>query len=138
MCFFKVDPKHAPIKPPGAAPTLTTLEEHYRVTLAGEGQEPEKAVDKTNPTSKSIAKSLDVNDKLEPNRPVRKVSAVATGKRKMSVPPNTKAIIRPRPEATSLPFFHVAAVRQWMRLAGGAARDELATWKGYGVNGEGK
>ncbi|KAL8766090.1 MAG: hypothetical protein Q9203_006449 [Teloschistes exilis] len=96
MCFFKFDPKHAPIRPPGAAPTLTTLEEHYRITLAGQGYEPEKPVDKTNPTTHPIATSLDVIDKLEPNRPVRKLSNVAASKRKMSVPPNTKAIIRSR------------------------------------------
>lgn len=96
MCFFKFDPKHGPIKPPGAAPTLTTLEEHYRITLAGQGHEPEKAVENTNPTTDTIAMSLDVNDKLGPNRPIRKLSTVPASKRKMSVPSNTKALIRPR------------------------------------------
>ncbi|KAL8708781.1 MAG: hypothetical protein Q9225_007549 [Loekoesia sp. 1 TL-2023] len=96
MCFFKIDPEHAPIEPPGAAPTLVTLEEHYRAALAGEENGPKTALDGGNPASKSIAKSLDANDKLEPNRPVSNGSAMAAGKRKMSVPLGTKVTRSPR------------------------------------------
>ncbi|KAL9599352.1 MAG: hypothetical protein Q9219_003885 [cf. Caloplaca sp. 3 TL-2023] len=91
MCFFKIDPKHAPLDPPGAAPTLTTLEEHYKATLAGEELGPGTALDRENPTSNSIATSLDINDKLEPNRPVDSRSAAAAAKkRKISLPVGTK------------------------------------------------
>ncbi|KAL8729723.1 MAG: hypothetical protein Q9166_004551 [cf. Caloplaca sp. 2 TL-2023] len=71
-----------------AAPTLVTLEEHYKATLAGELGEPKPAFDKGNSTSKAIASSLDVNDKLEPNKPVPDGSATTTTtrKRKISVP----------------------------------------------------
>lgn len=96
MCFFRVDPKHAPLNPPGAAPTLTTLEEHYRITLAGELNEPNQAPKKANPATKTIAQSLDINEKLEPNRPVTKLSAVAAGKRKMSVPSQTENTLTAR------------------------------------------
>lgn len=93
MCFFKIDPEHAPIEPPGAAPTLVTLEEHYRAALAGEENGPKTALDGANP---SVPKTLDANDKLEPNRPVSDGSAVAAGKRKMSVPLGTKVTMSPR------------------------------------------
>lgn len=96
MCFFKIDPKHAPLKPPGAAPTLTSLEEHYKAALAGEENGPGTALDEANPTSNSIAMSLDINDKLEPNRPVTNSSAATAGKRKKSVPLASKITISPR------------------------------------------
>ncbi|KAI4177133.1 MAG: hypothetical protein LQ343_000615 [Gyalolechia ehrenbergii] len=91
-----VDPKHAPLNPPGAAPTLTTLEEHYKATLAGEGNDPGTALDGDNPTSNSIALSLDINDKLEPNRPVTNGSAATAGKRKKSAPLAPKITMNPR------------------------------------------
>lgn len=90
MCFFRIDPEHAPLKPPGAAPTLTTLEEHYHAALMGEEDGPKPALDASNPTSKSVAQSLDVSDKLEPNRPVTNGSAVSPEKRRISVPFWTK------------------------------------------------
>lgn len=96
MCFFKIDPKHAPLKPPGAAPTLTSLEEHYKAALAGEESGPGTALDEANPTSNSIAMSLDINDKLEPNRPVTNSSAGTAKKRKKSVPLASKVTINPR------------------------------------------
>ena len=96
MCFFKVEPKHAPLKPPGAAPTLTSLEEHYRATLAGQLEDPNKAVDPTNKTSKYIAESLDVNEKLEPNKPVLEVPAAATEQRKRSLPVGSRKKVNPR------------------------------------------
>ncbi|KAL8934028.1 MAG: hypothetical protein Q9216_006107 [Gyalolechia sp. 2 TL-2023] len=91
-----VDPKHAPLNPPGAAPTLTSLEEHYKATLAGDGNAPAAALDGDNPTSNSIALSLDINDKLEPNRPISNGSAATAGKRKKSVPLASKTTINPR------------------------------------------
>ncbi|CAL8576427.1 hypothetical protein XPA_002311 [Xanthoria parietina] len=90
MCFFKIDTKHQPLKPPGAAPTLVSLEDHYKLTLAGELEESNIALDRDNPTSNAIASSLDVNDKLQPNRPVARASAVAPGKRKISLPGGRK------------------------------------------------
>ncbi|KAI4261892.1 MAG: hypothetical protein L6R42_002920 [Xanthoria sp. 1 TBL-2021] len=90
MCFFKIDTKHKPLKPPGAAPTLVSLEDHYKLTLAGELEESNIALDRENPTTKAIAASLDVNDKLEPNRPVARGSAAAAGKRKLSLPGGKK------------------------------------------------
>lgn len=97
MCFFRVDPKHAPLKPPGAAPTLTTLEEHYKAALMGEEIGQKSAMDANNPTSRSIAQSLDVSDNLEPNRPVTNGSAVTTKKkRKISVPLGTKMMAASR------------------------------------------
>lgn len=42
MCFIRVSPKHAPIKPPGAAPTLTSI--YDRPVL-------DTTVDMENPTS---------------------------------------------------------------------------------------
>ncbi|KAL8915829.1 MAG: hypothetical protein Q9172_006630 [Xanthocarpia lactea] len=86
MCFFKIDTRHKPLKPPGAAPTLVSLEDHYRATLAGELEEANIALDRGNPTARAIASSLDINEKLEPNQPVIEGSAVAAGKRKMTVP----------------------------------------------------
>ncbi|KAI4279969.1 MAG: hypothetical protein L6R38_004823 [Xanthoria sp. 2 TBL-2021] len=77
-------------RPPGAAPTLVSLEDHYKLTLAGELEESNIALDRENPTTKAIASSLDVNDKLEPNRPVARGSAAAAGKRKMSLPGGKK------------------------------------------------
>ncbi|KAL8645073.1 MAG: hypothetical protein Q9226_007465 [Calogaya cf. arnoldii] len=68
-----------------AAPTLVSLEDHYKLALAGELEESNVALDRENPTSKAIASSLDVNHKLEPNKPVTGGSTVAAGKRKMSV-----------------------------------------------------
>ncbi|KAL8763630.1 MAG: hypothetical protein Q9184_000630 [Pyrenodesmia sp. 2 TL-2023] len=93
MCLFKIDPKHAPLEPPGAAPTLVTLEEHYKANLMGElgeDHESKRALDQHNPTNNSIALSLDVNEKLEPNRPVIHGQPAAAGKRKMSLPLGTK------------------------------------------------
>ncbi|KAL8699296.1 MAG: hypothetical protein Q9201_006081 [Fulgogasparrea decipioides] len=91
----KIDPKHAPLNPPGAAPTLTTLEEHYRIVLAGEDDEPNKAVDGANPTSKNIA-DRDVSEKRKPNGRTAKISAVAAGKRKMSLPVGAKTTMSSR------------------------------------------
>lgn len=90
MCFFKVDPKHAPLEPPGAAPTLVTLEEHYKAALMGEETGPQIAPDRGNATSNSIAKSLDITEELEPSRPVADGSAVIAGKHKMTVPLGSK------------------------------------------------
>ncbi|KAI4124059.1 MAG: hypothetical protein LQ341_007116 [Variospora aurantia] len=90
MCFFRIDPEHAPLKPPGAAPTLTTLEEHYQAALMGEDDGPKPALDASNSTSKSIAQSLDVSANPEPNRPVTNGSAVSSEKRRISVPFFTK------------------------------------------------
>ncbi|KAL8988805.1 MAG: hypothetical protein Q9177_002180 [Variospora cf. flavescens] len=78
------------VEPPGAAPTLTTLEEHYQAALMGEEDGPKPALDASNPTSKSIAQSLDVSDNPEPNRPVTNGSAVSSEKRRISVPFFTK------------------------------------------------
>ncbi|KAL8810663.1 MAG: hypothetical protein Q9223_002239 [Gallowayella weberi] len=89
MCFFKIDTKHQPLKPPGAAPTLVSLEDHYKATLAGNLEEPKTELEKGNPTSRAIASSLDVNEKLEPKRSA-KLSSVAAGKRKMNVPDGKK------------------------------------------------
>ncbi|KAL8868117.1 MAG: hypothetical protein Q9174_005204 [Haloplaca sp. 1 TL-2023] len=91
MCFFKFEPKHAPLKPPGAAPTLTSLDEHYRITLAGQLEDPNKAMDPKNKT-----KSLDVNEKLEPNRPVLEVPLAAAEDRKMSLPVGSRKKVIPR------------------------------------------
>lgn len=93
MCFFKIDPKHAPLEPPGAAPTLVTLEEHYKANLMGElGEDldPKKPLDRQNPTDNSIGQSLQVSDKLEPSRPVSNGQPVVAGKLKMSLPSGTK------------------------------------------------
>ena len=80
-------------RPPGAAPTLVSLEEHYKATAAGELSQPEIALERGNPTSKAIATSLDANEKLEPNKPViNGVSAVAAGKRKISLPNGNKVL----------------------------------------------
>ena len=57
MCFIRVSPKHAPIKPPGAAPTLTSI--YDRPFL-------ETSVDLENPTSQHIVQSLNVDEKLHP------------------------------------------------------------------------
>ncbi|KAL8887010.1 MAG: hypothetical protein Q9192_006391, partial [Flavoplaca navasiana] len=81
------------ILPPGAAPTLVSLEEHYKATAAGELSQPEISLERGNPTSRAIATSLDVNEKLEPNKPVMNgVSAVAAGKRKMSLPNGNRVL----------------------------------------------
>ena len=72
MCFIRVNTKHQPIKPPGAAPTLTNV---YDKNIL------ETSIDVRNPTSNEIIASLDVNEKLQVNnaenahsQPVRKVS----------------------------------------------------------------
>ena len=57
MCFIRVSPKHAPLKPPGAAPTLTSI--YDRPIL-------DTSIDMDNPTAQEIVKSLDVNEKLRP------------------------------------------------------------------------
>lgn len=57
MCFIRVSPKHAPLKPPGAAPTLTSI--YDRPFL-------DTSIDMENPTAQEIVKSLDVNEKLRP------------------------------------------------------------------------
>ncbi|KAL8948632.1 MAG: hypothetical protein Q9222_005197 [Ikaeria aurantiellina] len=95
MCFFKVDTKHAPLEPPGAAPTLMTLEEHYKATLAGQMEGPNNALDGHNPTSKSIAQSLNVNEKLEPNKLVDQDATSSSGKRRVSVPVKAKVKMSP-------------------------------------------
>ena len=76
MCFIRVSPKHAPIKPPGAAPTLTSV--YDRPFL-------DTSVDIENPTSHEIVRSLNVDEKLHPVRtdsadeielqPIRRLSA---------------------------------------------------------------
>ena len=76
MCFIRVSPKHAPIKPPGAAPTLTSV--YDRPFL-------DTSVDMENPTSHEIVRSLNVDEKLHPVRadsadeielqPIRRLSA---------------------------------------------------------------
>ncbi|KAL8689962.1 MAG: hypothetical protein Q9224_004519, partial [Gallowayella concinna] len=75
--------------PPGAAPTLVSLDDHYKATLAGDLEEPKTVLERGNPTSKAIASSLDINEKLEPKRSA-KSSSVAAGKRKMSLPVGKK------------------------------------------------
>ena len=80
MCFLRVNTKHQPIKPPGAAPTLTNV---YDRTIL------ETSVDIANPTSNGIFKSLKTNEKLqaadgqnaEPQA-VRKVSVEEVSKKK--------------------------------------------------------
>ena len=57
MCFIRVSPKHAPLTPPGAAPTLTSI---YDKSFL------DTTVDVENPTSKEIIKSLNVDEKLHP------------------------------------------------------------------------
>ena len=59
MCFIRVSPKHAPINPPGAAPTLTSI--YDRPFL-------DTSIDMENPTAQGIVKSLDVDEKLHPVR----------------------------------------------------------------------
>lgn len=73
MCFVRVNTKHQPIKPPGAAPVLTNV---YDRTIL------DTTVDITNPTANKIVESLDVNEKLQaksdqngqPPVPVKRVS----------------------------------------------------------------
>lgn len=57
MCFIRVSPKHAPLNPPGAAPTLTSI---YDKSFL------DTTVDTENPTSQEIIKSLNVDEKLHP------------------------------------------------------------------------
>ncbi|KAL8897157.1 MAG: hypothetical protein Q9207_007350 [Kuettlingeria erythrocarpa] len=86
-------PKHAPLEPPGAAPTLVTLEEHYKANLMGElgeGLEPKKPLDRQDPTNNPIGQSLHVDEMLEPNRPVSNGQPAVTRKLKMSLPWGTK------------------------------------------------
>ena len=59
MCFIRVSPKHAPLNPPGAAPTLTSI---YDKSFL------DTTVDTENPTSQEIIKSLNVDEKLHPLR----------------------------------------------------------------------
>ena len=71
-----MSPKHAPLKPPGAAPTLTSI--YDRPFL-------DTSVDMENPTSHEIVRSLNVDEKLHPVRtesgddiqlqPIRRLSA---------------------------------------------------------------
>ncbi|KAL8743142.1 MAG: hypothetical protein Q9190_004481 [Brigantiaea leucoxantha] len=71
MCLFKIDPKEAPINPPGAAPTLMTLEEDHQLNLIGEKENIAKNLrSDANPTSAGIVESLDLSAGLEPSRPV--------------------------------------------------------------------
>lgn len=69
MCFVRVNTKHQPIKPPGAAPTLTHV---YDTNIL------ETSIDIGNPTSQRIVASLNVNEKLQSHDlalpPIRKVS----------------------------------------------------------------
>ena len=57
MCFIRVSPQHAPLDPPGAAPTLTSI---YDKSFL------DTTVDIENPTSHEIIKSLNVDEKLHP------------------------------------------------------------------------
>lgn len=57
MCFIRVSPRHAPLNPPGAAPTLTSV--YDRPFL-------DTTVDMGNPISHDIVKSLNVDEKLQP------------------------------------------------------------------------
>ena len=89
MCFIRVNTKHQPIKPPGAAPTLTNV---YDRTIL------ETSVDIANPTTNGIVKSLNINEKLqaadgqtaEPQAirrvSVEEVSKKKKGKRRESMP----------------------------------------------------
>ncbi|KAL8714237.1 MAG: hypothetical protein Q9220_001966 [cf. Caloplaca sp. 1 TL-2023] len=86
MCFFKIDTKQAPIQPPGAAPTLMTVGEHYKAAIAGQMEGPNGAPEGHNATSKSIAQSLNVNETLEPSRLVGRDAKASYDKRRVSVP----------------------------------------------------
>lgn len=92
MCFVRVNTKHQPIKPPGAAPVLTNV--YDRAIL-------DTTVDITNPTANKIVESLDVNEKLQvksdqngqPPMPVKRVSVEevavrSRGKTRESMPKN--------------------------------------------------
>jgi len=73
MCFIRINTKHQPIKPPGAAPVLTNV---YDRTIL------DSTIDVTNPTTLGIVQSLDVNEKLQvrsdqngqPPVPARRIS----------------------------------------------------------------
>ena len=95
MCFIRVSPKYAPIKPPGAAPTLTSV--YDRPFL-------DTSVDMENPTSHEIVRSLNVDEKLHPVRtdsadeielqPIRRLSAeevLDKTERKGSMPKGRRA-----------------------------------------------
>ena len=97
MCltFLRISPKHAPLTPPGAAPTLTTI--YDRPFL-------DTTVDMENPTSHGIVQSLNVDEKLHPLgdhsgediqlQPIRGISAEELreqGERKGSMPKGRKA-----------------------------------------------
>ena len=94
MCFIRVNTKHQPINPPGAAPVLTNV---YDRTIL------DTTVDITNPTANKIVESLNVNEKLrvksdqkgQPPVPVKRVSVeeVAVrreGKTRESMPKDKK------------------------------------------------
>lgn len=93
MCFIRVNTTHQPIKPPGAAPTLTNV---YDKNIL------ETSIDIANPTSHEIVASLAVNEKLQvehghdgQSQPIRKVTKEELtekrkGKRTESVPNDRK------------------------------------------------
>ena len=94
MCFIRIRPHHAPLTPPGAAPTLTKLHEkdflgststdsssrnnyqhhHKKKTKkkdnSSSNHEPDRTppMDLGNPTTERIRDSLDVTAFLEPIR----------------------------------------------------------------------
>ena len=81
MCLFRIDPSHAPINPPGAAPVLVPLEEDQALkTMAG-----------NEATAKAIPDSVDAREKLEPVRPVSQESlqerreSLANGTRRVEI-----------------------------------------------------
>ena len=94
MCFIRVNTKHQPLKPPGAAPTLTNV--YDRSIL-------DTSVDIANPTTKEIVASLNVAEELQVKRrqdskpvPLREISAEEVtektkGKRREGMPKGRRA-----------------------------------------------
>ncbi|KAL9611195.1 MAG: hypothetical protein Q9167_004143 [Letrouitia subvulpina] len=126
MCLFKINPKNAPIQPPGAAPTLMTLEEDHKVTLMGEEQFQKSKLASTNQDSIGIASSLDISEKLEPVRPIIDAEAGPQMNGTMSLPAGAKAHKKPTKTVnpTSIGIAESIDIRQEL-LPNGGIKDEV-------------
>lgn len=96
MCFIRINTKYKPIKPPGAAPTLTSV--YDRPILDTSHDIANTAI----PTTSGIVASLNVDEKLQdlgpadpqPNRKVNVEATVKKGKKRKENLPDDRECSR--------------------------------------------
>lgn len=108
-----------------------SLEEDHKVTLIGEEQYQKSKLATTNQDSMGIASSLDINEKLEPVRPVVDVEAGTQMNGTMGLPAGAKTHKQPTEtiNSTSIGIAESIDIRQEL-LPNGCVKDGVPLGSG--------